>query len=169
VQALRAARNSGVKVDSSVITKAVDYVARSQKPDGSFRYALGNDRSSVALTAAAISTLNAAGTYRGPIVDAGYEYVWRELVAREEGAGLLEPAKQPAFPYYERLYLAQALFQHEDEGVFRRWFEREREHMLAAQRPDGAWEDDLHGHAYATAVNCLVLALPDGLLPIFQR
>lgn len=41
--------------------------------------------------------------------------------------------------------------------------------MLTSQREDGSWHDDRFGDVYATATNCLVLALPEGLLPIFQR
>lgn len=168
VQALRAARNVGIKVDGQVIARAVDYVQRSQKEDGSFRYALGREDSSVALTAAAISTLNATGTYSGKVVAAGYDFIWRELtvrdIAREEGEQL-----KVTFPFYERLYMMQAFWQHSDPEVFQRWYSSERERVLAEQRSDGSWRGRRYGDGYATAVNCLFLALPDGLLPIFQR
>ena len=45
----------------------------------------------------------------------------------------------------------------------------ERESVLEAQRSDGSWADRNYGDCYATAVNCLFLALPEGLLPVFQR
>ena len=70
VQGLRAAQNAGIRVDSNVIHDAVDYVRRLQNEDGSFRYALDIDRTSVALTAASMATLNAtgeAGTGASPI------------------------------------------------------------------------------------------------------
>jgi hypothetical protein len=41
--------------------------------------------------------------------------------------------------------------------------------VLGAQRDDGSWGDARFGDVYATAMNCLVLAVPEGLLPIFQR
>jgi hypothetical protein len=41
--------------------------------------------------------------------------------------------------------------------------------VLRKQERDGSWKNPMYGEAYATAVNVLVLGLPDGLLPIFQR
>jgi hypothetical protein len=172
VQGLRAARNAGLEVESEVIARAVDYVGRLQNPDGSFRYSLGIDRSSVALTAAAISTLNATGTYRGKVVEDGYDWIFRELVARDEPQ---DPRAQhilagrAQYPFYERLYVAQAFWQHPRRQVFDEWMRGEAQRLLAAQEPDGSWKDDRYGASYATAMNCLVLALPEGMLPIFQR
>ncbi len=166
VQALRAARNSGLKVDAAVIERAIDYVRRSQAEDGSFRYAIGHEDTSVALTAAAISTLNATGIYSGKEVLRGYDSIQRELSAREaiSGGGVL-----PDFPIYERLYLAQAYWQHPDHSLFERWFSAERKLLITSQDASGAWSGSPFGSAYATASNALVLALPESLLPIFQR
>ncbi|MCH2104697.1 MAG: terpene cyclase/mutase family protein [Planctomycetes bacterium] len=164
VQALRAARNSGLRVNPEVIKRAVDYVRRSQAEDGSFRYAIGHEETSVALTAAAISTMNATGIYSGEEVIRGYASIQRELIARETVT-----IKNPTFPVYERLYLAQAYWQHPDRALFRGWFQAEREQLIALQEPSGAWPDARFGSCYATATNALVLALPDSLLPIFQR
>ena len=171
VQALRAARNSGIRVDPQVIARAVDYVQRTQQEDGMFRYGLGSGDSSVALTAAGISTLNAAGRYSGPHVAQGYDALLRELEARElalEGRALTS-----GFPCYERLYVAQALWQHRDPAVFERWIQDERRELVGSQDADGSWtgagQEQRYGRTYATAVNVLVLALPDQLLPIFQR
>jgi hypothetical protein len=170
VQALRGAHNAGVKVDAAVIHRAVDYVKRLQNPDGSFRYALGIERSSVALTAAAISTLNATGTYRATELDDGYDFVFRELAARNEApSARAATAREVPYPFYERLYLAQALWQHQDASVYAGWASAEQRRLLLDQLEDGRWSDPRFGDCYATATNCLVLALPEGLLPIFQR
>lgn len=170
VQALRACKNAGIPVDPDVIAKAVDYVERSQKEDGSFRYALGSDDSSVALTAAALSTLHASGRYHGREILAGYGSIERELAARalDTGQDVLSLGAVP-FPYYERLYLAQAYWQNPDRTVFEAWARAERRELLKQQREDGGWGNSPYGDCYATAVNVLVLSLPDELLPIFQR
>jgi len=162
VQALRAARNAGVRVEPAVVHRAEEYVLALRNDAGLFRYQLGSDQSSVALTAAAIATLNAAGTYDDKIIRDAVDVVWRQLVKRGEGG----PDK---FPFYERLYLAQAFYQLADRSHFQRWFGPEVERLLAAQAADGSWHDPEYGDAYATASTVLVLALPDGLLPIFQR
>lgn len=164
VQALRAARDAGVAVDSEVIARAVAYIRRCQLEDGSFRYALGSGETSVALTAAGLTTLNSAGVYEGPEIDRAIEALWRRLGLREDQAD--PPAR---FPFYERFYLAQALWQHSDLRLYERWVALERERVFAAQQPDGSWQDPQFGACYATAMNCLFLAIPDGLLPIFQR
>ncbi len=173
VQAMRAAKNAGLRVDPEVIRRAVDYVRRSQTESGAFRYALGSDEVSVALTAAAISTLNATGRYHGPEIRQGFDYIERELRLREEAAAdasRLRPREgQAQFPCYERLYLAQAFWQSPDPSAFERWFDEEEARLLRTQREDGSWDDPRFGPTYATAVNVLVLALPDQLLPIFQR
>lgn len=168
VQALRAAHNAGIKVDPLTIARALDYLSRSQKEDGSFRYALGSDDSSVALTAAAISTFNATGKYSGRAIDEGYAYLFRELANRESVHDAGMPGR-PLCVFYERMYVAQALWQNADRRVFEQWSRGELAEVLTSQRPDGSWADPQYGDCYATAMNCLFLALPEGLLPIFQR
>jgi hypothetical protein len=182
VQALRAAHNAGFKVNPLTIARALDYLARSQKPDGSFRYALGDDHSTLALTAAAVATLNAAGKYEGKSLEEAFGYLLRGLSAREtwieahpntpfEDRRLPEERdeRHPWCSFYERLYLAQALWQHPDRDAYDRWAALETKSVLVSQREDGSWHDERFGDAYATANDCLVLALPEGLLPIFQR
>jgi hypothetical protein len=164
VQALRAARDAGIQVESTLIARAEDYVRRLQSRTGLFCYTLGDEkRTSVGLTAAAISTLNAAGRYDDRAIQSGIDAIWSGLGRREEDG------KPSEFPEYERLYLAQAFWQLSDTRHFERWFEDERARLLRTQDDDGSWRDSRFGAAYATAVNCLVLSLPDAALPVFQR
>jgi hypothetical protein len=179
VQALRAAKNAGLLVDATRIAHAVDYLKRLQQENGAFAYTLGTpERTSVALTAAGLATLHATGVYRGNEVEDAYDWLWRELAAREEARGAGDRSLDPAHPFYERFYLAQALWQNPDESVFYEWYQKELRAVLKAQQPDGSWpsghaagghEEGVYGSSYSTAMNCLFLALPDGLLPTFQR
>ncbi|HED64657.1 MAG TPA: hypothetical protein ENJ09_03775 [Planctomycetes bacterium] len=164
VQALRAARNAGIEVDPKVIARAEDYVVRLQKPDGTFRYKLDSEDSTLGLTAAGITTLNMAGRYDDAILNAALDAITTGL-ARERDLGTTESR----FPYYRRLYLAQAFWQLDDTSIFRDWFHDERARILGTQERDGSWHSSAYGDCYATAINCLVLAIPGGLLPIFQR
>ncbi len=165
LQALRAAHNCGVRVEPRVIHTAVDYIRRCQSEDGSFRYALGlEQKTSIALTAAGLATLHSAGVYEGPAVQRATDALWRRLVAREEGS-----ERAADFPHYERLYVAIALWTMRDQRGFARWFESAAAELVSAQRPDGAWGDERYGACYATAMSCLVLSMPDGLLPLFER
>jgi hypothetical protein len=165
VQALRAARNAGIAVPREVVDKALEYLRLLQKEDGSFRYQIGSERSTVALTAASVATLQAMGDYDGEVTQRGLACLLREIEAR------YVPFRTDAFPYYERFYLAQALYQHRDPAVFERWFAREQRQILDAQSTDGSWRDPQcpFGTPYTTAMNCLVLEVPLGVLPIFQR
>ena len=185
VQALRAAQDAGVQVDPDVIAKAVDYVKRLQVLGadevgkgrlGGFRYGLSDPRDSLPLTAAALSTLQAAGVYEGESIDEGYAYVWRKARLREDEPG----EHESAFPYYERFYLSQALWHHRDPRLYTRWAEGVATDLIARQEAAGSWDDvryakggvrvlNRYGSAYATAFNVLFLALPDGFLPAFQR
>jgi hypothetical protein len=193
VQALRAANDVGVRVDPQVIAEAVEYVRKLQvmeiaaEPDGAdagpgarralggFRYGLGDPKTSVALTAAGLVTLQATGEYTGPRIEEGYDYVWRQLAIRaEEGSEQSSP-----FPYYERFYLSQALWHHRDTRHYRRWAEPIMRELVSSQKKSGAWDDvrtsegirfvNRYGPAYATACNVLFLALPDDTLPFFHR
>jgi hypothetical protein len=161
VQALRAARGAGFHVRDEVIARAEDYVRRSQAPDGKFRYQIGSETTSLALTAAAVSCLQATGRYDDPAVTAGLEAIWRELL----GGGRV-PAR---YPFYERMYLSQALWHARDAEAFGRYLELELADLLGSQQADGSWGGSEFGLAYATAMNCLLLALPAENLPIFHR
>ena len=163
VQALRAARNAGVRVDPAVIGRAEGYVMALRNEAGLFRYQLDREDASIALTAAAISTLNAAGRYDDSIIRESVDAIWRDLEGRRT------KGKTVKFPNYERLYIAQAFFQLSDDTNFATWFEDEVTSILRKRKSDGSWRDPKYGDAYATAVNVLVLSLPDGMLPIFQR
>jgi hypothetical protein len=165
VQALRAARDLGFQIDTAVIEQAVDYIRRCQAEDGSFKYGLETDETTLALTAAGLSTLNFLGQYDGPEVERGMEVLWQRLEMRRDG----RRGSDADFPYYERLYVALALWQHSDRRLFDAWMADEQVEILNEQRADGSWNSKQFGSCYATAMNCLVLALPQGLLPIFQR
>ena len=180
VQALRAAKDSGLHVESQIIARAVDYVRRLQQENGGFAYALSlPEKTSVALTAAGLATLHATGEYEGSAVQEAYDWLWRELLSREQARSAGDLSLEARFPFYERFYLAQALWQNPDRSAFERWFAKERELILRKQRKDGSWvdrryesgkgRDQAYGSCYSTAMNCLFLALPDGILPIFQR
>jgi len=199
VQALRAANDVGIRVDPKVVAEAVEYVTRLQVMElpteddpavedqeaerkrarqtlGGFKYGLDDPMTSIALTAAGLVTLQASGTYDGPRIDEGYDYIWRKLLERaEDGASAANP-----FPYYERFYLSQALWHHRDTSHYRRWAEPLMRELCAEQETQGSWQDvrfsssgrralNRYGAAYATASNVLFLALPDDTLPLFHR
>jgi hypothetical protein len=165
IQALRASRNVGFYVPAAGIERAIRYVQQSMTADGSCRYSRtmrgeGN-RTSYELTAAAVSTLHAAGIYDSDEVRRGRAYL----------RGRLREAKTPGaaasdFYFYGNLYAAEAMFQAGGED-WRSWYAGMREELLKSQKPNGGWEDPRNlGEAYATASALLILQMPRRYLPI---
>jgi hypothetical protein len=163
IQALRAARDVGLAVDSRVIDKAVTYMRRSQDPGtGRFRYAINDPKTSWALTAAALSTLNALGDYGSAVLLDGF-------AALQEADPFTGMGRFEAFIDYGALYAAQAYWQHPDRAAFDRWWPAFVAQCADRQRPDGDFHDGDYGNVYATSIISLTLQVPLGYLPIFQR
>ena len=168
MQALRLARDIGFVVDRAVHERGLKYLRKSQKRDGSFRYALLENRSGPALTAAAITAMHGFGEYYSPAVRRGMEYL-RDRYRDPENV---------LWPFYGHYYAAQAFAR--GTPADRTFFARTVvPYLVGTQRRDGRlgfWDDAdtshapvQHGRAYATAMACLALSVPDGLVPLFQR
>jgi len=164
LQALRSAKTAGISVSPLTIRRATRYLHLSQEPDGSFAYSLHERHSTYSLTAAAVSTLHARGIYDSEEVRQGMDYLDRNF------AGFL---RDRLWFYYGSFYAAQAMWHDADPRRFERWFAKMREEILRLQAADGSWpiQNDIekYGPAYTTAMATLVLQLPYGYLPIFQR
>ena len=163
IQALRTARDAGFAVDRRVIDRAVAYMKRSQDPaTGAFRYRINDPKTSWALTAAALATLNATGDYGSELVTGGFRSL--EETDPYIGAGIRE-----AFQDYGALYAAQAYWQHPDRSAFDRWWPEFVDWAERHQLPDGEFYNGEYGNIYATAIVTLTLQVPVGYLPLFQR
>ena len=165
VQALRGAHGAGIRVDPAVISRAVDYIRRCQTEDGAFKYALNRDATSAALTAAGIATLNSIGVYEDAVIARALESLTRELAGREHETAI----GGVRHVFYERFYIAQALWQAPDRRLWESWRPKMVAQLESEQLAEGSWHDAEYGDAYATAMHSLVLSIPLGLLPIFQR
>ncbi len=163
IQALRAAKDAGFVVDTGVIDKATKYMEKSQdKATGRFRYALGDDKTTWALTAAALATLNALGDYGSEILESGYDALRRDDPYSGAGAG-------EAFQWYGSFYAAQGYWTHRDRRLFRQWWPAFVSYCADHQDPDGSFHSGEYGQVYATAMVSLTLQVPFGYLPLFQR
>ncbi len=183
-QALRAARDCGLLVSESTVTRGLGYLHRSQirkispdgtdaPDDGGFRYSESHDKHSYALTAAAISSFFLFGKYKDDAnrtIERGLRYMLRQL-ERGEADG--------DWYYYGHFYGAWAFWQ-KDGGDWSptswwgRWARRVIPELIELkQLGDGSWNDSGGRYAYgpvlATAFAVLTLAIPDEALPIFQR
>ena len=161
IMALRAARNAGIFVPNETVDRCIDYVKRSQNPDGGFMYQLtapGDSR--FPRSAAGVVALYSAGIYEGEEIEKGLDYLMKQLPGSK--AVQLE-----AYYFYGHYYAVQALWQAGGER-WQRWYPAIHEALLARQRPDGAWFDQISAE-YGTAMACIILQMPNNYLPIFQR
>jgi len=166
LQALRAARNTGIAVPLETIERATSYVRRCARDTG-FSYQAATDytfndtRISYALSAAGVVALYSAGEYDSREVRSGLAFLdrsWRGV----------RPGKFHYF--YGHYYAAQAKYLSElkHQGDFRDYYARVRDEILASRNPDGGWTDDV-GRTYATAMAIIVLQMPCERLPLFQK
>jgi Squalene-hopene cyclase C-terminal domain len=160
MMALRAARNAGLGVAKQTIDQAVDYVRRSQNPDGGFMYQLRGGESRFPLTAAAIVALYNAGIYDGPEIDNAFQYLLSNATANNS-------LKRNNFYFYAHYYSAQAFWLRGGQQ-WESWYGTLKKSLKAMRNPRGGWFD-YNSSEYGTAMACLILNMPRSVLPIFQR
>ena len=168
VLALRAARNAGLKVSQAVIDRAIDYMRRcsnSQRGDGGFNYQIGQQLSGPARTGAGVLSLIMAGMKDSPECQGGIRYLQQHRL----GSGNDWPYREHY--YYTLYYITQAMYQVGGEH-WRFWYPMIRDRLLKDNNhgADGSWSSGSEaGPEYATAMSVLVLQVPAGLLPIYQK
>ncbi len=173
-QGLRAARDAGLRVNAKVIDRGLHYLRRSQKRDGSFKYSTRQDQSTYALTAAALSAFFLFGRYNdeGGLVTRAIDYMRKSI---GDGRGPDQP-----WYYYGHFYAAWACWQWDghtwDSGgknLWGWWQKIVYPHMMRRQTTQGVFEPEGgrydFGEVLSTAFAVLTLAIPDEVLPIFQR
>jgi hypothetical protein len=164
IMALRAARNAGVDVPKSVADQCIEYVKACQTPDGGFRYLKQFGGPEFARSAAGVVALYSAGLYQDPAIERGLKYLMQ-----------FKPSGQPArgreyllHYYYGHYYAAQAMWV-AGGRYWAEWFPAIRDELVARIAGDGSWSDPTIGKDYATAMACIVLQVPNNLLPIMQK
>lgn len=174
-QGLRAARDAGVPVDENVVKRGLHYLKRSQNPDGSFRYSTYTDRSSYALTAAALSSFFLYGRYtdNDNVIRRGLDYMMRKVERDIRSIN--------RWLFYGNFYAAWTCWQkdggdwsRDSGGYWARWQRVMVPVILGMQsRSRGNWMDPTDqfdfGPLVPTVFAILTLAIPDEVLPIFQR
>jgi hypothetical protein len=168
LQALRAARNTGIAVPMETINRATAYVKRcARNPGFSYQaatdYTMNDTRISYPLSACGVVALFSAGEYDSREIRSGLTFLSRA------GRGL-RPGRYHYF--YGHYYASQAMYLSElkHQGGFRDYYQRVRDEILDEHRRigDGGWTDDV-GRTYATAMAIIVLQMPCELLPLFQK
>lgn len=173
LQALRAARNIGIRVPAATIDQAMGYVRASRVARGSDRglfyykiYGRGQYEKSreYSINAAAMTALASAGVYDDDLSDPVLTFLEREY------AELASRYYRDHFYYwYGNYYAAQAFYQFGGRRL-RAFFARLADDLLNSQLEDGRWRNRVGpGDELGTAVACILLQMPRQYLPIFQR
>ena len=160
--ALRAARNAGLAVPKETIDRCVAYIESSQNADGGFRYRiLEAAESKFPRSAAALVALYTSGVHEGPIIDRGLQYVM-DFVPGDTAS------RNQEYYFYGQYYAAQAVW-HAGGDRWQLWYAHARDELILLQLREGRWSDPWIGDEYATAMALIVLQIPNGYLPIFER
>ena len=197
-QGLRAARDAGIAVPEKTVKNGLFYLIQSQRntgdeDDGSFKYSLSQERSTYALTAAALSSFYLFGEYGTDAVSRGrmtraISYIKRKVPSVSD---------RREWFFYGNFYAAWAAWQKDgnlpdpepgstwtsdprrndaarSEQFWGPWHAKMYPVILRGQTNDGKWSDsnDDHfqlGDLLPTAFAVLTLAIPDENVPIFQR
>jgi hypothetical protein len=194
LNALRAARNVGIRVPRSTIDRAKDYIARSfvsqnmgfggpnsyyQLGRGSFKYQVSRStRSSFALTAAGLAALHNAGVddlhftwmmQDGQALDIDLE---ESILFLRDTIGTVSDNsryRHHYFYWYGHYYATQALYVIGGES-WAWYYPHVSRELLSSQKSNGSFPCITGpGEAFSTAIASVILSLPYGYLPIFQR
>lgn len=163
LMALRAARNAGIYVPKSTVDDSIEYVRRSQNPDGGFRYQLtiGRADSEFPRSAAGVVAFYNAGIFEGEEITRGLDYLMRSLPRGEI-------FRYESHYFYGHYYAVQAMW-HAGGAYWDQWYPAIRDELLRRQVENGSWLSTSVCNEYGTAMALLVLQLPNNYLPIFQR
>ncbi|MEX1040527.1 MAG: prenyltransferase/squalene oxidase repeat-containing protein [Pirellulaceae bacterium] len=160
MMALRAARNAGIYVPNETVDRCIEYVKRSQNPDGGFTYMLNGGPSAFPRSAAGVVALYSAGVYEGDEIRRGLEYL-------EDNLNQPGTFRGNNHFFYGQYYAAQA-FWHSGGQSWKRYYQMICDYLIEGQTPQGYWSDFICPE-YGTAMACIVLQLPNNYLPIFQK
>src|ERR1041384_7297828 len=138
VQALRAARNAGIKVSMKTIEKAVEYINKSTDNNGQTRYSLtSGGHVSFALTAAGMTVLNYLGSYDNPKIKKGLDYVLQTLPGG--GGNNANMGAWGGWYFYGNYYATLATYQ-AGGPHWQKWWPSISSDLLKTQDRSGCWK-----------------------------
>jgi hypothetical protein len=172
LQALRAARNIGIRVPLGTIDRAMGYVKKSRatgydhglyyyKIYGAGRYEKPRE---YAINAAAMTALSSAGVHDDDLSDPVLSFLEADYPNLADGY-----YRDHFYYWYGNYYAAQAFYQFGGARL-RAFYARLARDLLTTQAEDGRWRNRVGpGDELGTAVACILLQMPRQYLPIFQR
>jgi hypothetical protein len=163
VVALRALHDGGFEVSAETLSRAADLLTSLQNDDGGFRYMPEAGPSGGPRTAAALVALLLAGRAGATTGERGFSWLDGHPIALDaaDGYALYGLAHETAARWrWQGLRPDRA-------AAWKDWHAGVADRLVAAQRDDGSWSDPSCPE-YGTAAAVSILALPRGLVPLFQ-
>jgi hypothetical protein len=171
--ALCAAKRAGIAVPQATIDKAVAYIKRCQVGNsGGFAYQAGKGGPGFARTAAAIYALQITGLYDDPMIADGSDFIMKTI----DQSGT--PNWQCEWMTYGNYYAAVAHYLIGGDKWKDYYGTFGQKYLLSHVTTEGDtdyWNESLDRNAkgigsnWCTAVFTVVLSLPYGYLPLYQR
>ncbi|HUS48118.1 MAG TPA: prenyltransferase/squalene oxidase repeat-containing protein [Phycisphaerae bacterium] len=159
VVALAAARQAGIFVPDETITRAVRYVNMChQSESGGFSYQAGLGPAGFSRTAAATFSLMMLGRHDFKEVKDGVRYLQQEAP---------KAMKNTAHYMYGHYYASLVMYQAGSQD-FKDWYPQIRDIMLSKQAADGSFAKGGRS-TYDTAIALIILSIPYGYVPAYQR
>jgi len=156
VVGLRAAANAGLAVPRETIDAAVEYLKSCANRDGGFSYQAGSGKSGFARTGAGLVSMLLAGGWDLRQVPKGAEFLKKRREIDDN------------YYFYGNYYAAQAM--HLLGGrEWREWYDYISDDLVRRQRSDGTWHRSGEEKIQCTSMALLILTIPNGYLPIYQR
>ena len=111
-------------------------------------------------SAAGVACLFYTGQYDSPEIPKGVKYLMQRLPGKSENSA-------DYHFFYGNYYATQATFMAGGDAWKQYWPAIKKE-LLAKQTREGNWQGEA-GIPYATAMACIMLQIPDRLLPVLQK
>ncbi len=159
IMGLRGARDAGIDVPDETRKRCIEYVIKSQNPNGSFRYTLNGGHTTYAMTAAGVTSLYSAGIYDSKEVKKGLEYLQKFKPRGGQTGG--------GHYFYSNYYAIQAMW-HAGGNYWNEWYPAMRDELVNSQSDEGAWQSSEAGPEFGAAVGCVILQMPLNYLPVFS-
>jgi hypothetical protein len=149
-------------VSKEIIDKAIQYIDDCTTTKGGVQYSIRGGGERPPITAAALAALFNAGEY-----DTDLSTRMRQYCDQTIWPGKSIDARSGHW-HYMHFYYAQVIYRQGGE----RWADYRKaisDEILKRVQSAGGWSDQQIGPVYTTAINCIILQLDKGYLPIYQR
>ena len=162
VQGLRACRNAGIPVSKEIIDRAKVYIDECTDSDGGVQYSIRGGGARPPITAAALAAMFNAGEYDTDLTKRMREYCKRTIWPEKS------IASSNGHWHYMHFYFSQVVYRTGGDEWTKYRDELNRK-LLQEMQSGGGWADPQVGTVYVTSLNCIMLQLDKGFLPIYQR